>query len=133
MGSIDNQYVSQVRSMAQQATDAAYAFYNRPQYDYPDVYKRQSVNRSSAASTRRSTYTRPSSTRSSSYNSSVEGRVEAALERFTLERVAEELERTVDELLVPTTRRVDVPVPVSYTHLDVYKRQSVACCAILRT
>ena len=36
MGSIDNQYVSQVRSMAQQATDAAYAFYHRPQYDYPD-------------------------------------------------------------------------------------------------
>ena len=29
MGSIDNQYVSQVRSMAQQATDAAYAFYHR--------------------------------------------------------------------------------------------------------
>ena len=40
----------------------------------------------------------------------MERRVEAALERFTLERVAEELERTVDELLVPTTRRVDVPV-----------------------
>ena len=38
----------------------------------------------------------------------MERRVEAALERFTLERVAEELERTVDELLVPTTRRVDV-------------------------
>ena len=40
----------------------------------------------------------------------MERRVEAALERFTLERVAEELERTVDELLVPTTRRVDGPV-----------------------
>lgn len=43
------------------------------------------------------------------------GRVEAALERFTLERVAEELERTVDELLVPTTRRVDVPVLLRLT------------------
>ena len=40
----------------------------------------------------------------------MERRVEAALERFTLERVAEEPERTVDELLVPTTRRADVPV-----------------------
>ena len=46
---------------------------------------------------------------------SVERRVEAALERFTLERVAEELERTVDELLVPTTRRVDVPVLLRLT------------------
>jgi transposase len=42
-------------------------------------------------------------------------RVEAALERFTLERVAEELERTVDELLVPTTRRVYVPVLLRLT------------------
>ena len=41
--------------------------------------------------------------------------VEAALERFTLERVAEELERTVDELLVPTTRRVDAPVLLRLT------------------
>ena len=30
----------------------------------------------------------------------MERRVEAALERFTLERVAEELERTVDVLMV---------------------------------
>ena len=29
--------------------------------------------------------------------------------------VAEELERTVDELLVPTTRRVDVPVLLRLT------------------
>ncbi|MEL5894487.1 TonB-dependent receptor [Bacteroides sp. GD17] len=35
MGSIDGQYVSQVRSMAQQATDAAYEYYHRPQYDSP--------------------------------------------------------------------------------------------------
>ena len=45
----------------------------------------------------------------------MERRVEAALERFTLERVEEELERTVDELLVPTTRRVDVPVLLRLT------------------
>ena len=45
----------------------------------------------------------------------MERRVEAALERVTLERVAEELERTVDELLVPTTRRVDVPVLLRLT------------------
>ena len=45
----------------------------------------------------------------------MERRVEAALERFTLERVAEEPERTVDELLVPTTRRVDVPVLLRLT------------------
>lgn len=45
----------------------------------------------------------------------MERRVEAALERLTLERVAEELERTVDELLVPTTRRVDVPVLLRLT------------------
>ena len=45
----------------------------------------------------------------------MERRVEAALERITLERVAEELERTVDELLVPTTRRVDVPVLLRLT------------------
>ena len=45
----------------------------------------------------------------------MERRVEASLERITLERVAEELERTVDELLVPTTRRVDAPVLLRLT------------------
>ncbi|WP_418696590.1 OmpP1/FadL family transporter [Bacteroides sp.] len=36
MGSLDGQYVSQIRSMAQQATDGASEFYHRPQYDYPN-------------------------------------------------------------------------------------------------
>ena len=57
----------------------------------------------------------------------MERRVEAALERFTLERVAEELERTVDELLVPTTRRVDVPVLLRLTCPEVVLLRRTVC------
>lgn len=42
----------------------------------------------------------------------MERRVEDAPVRFTLERVEEAPERTVDEDLVPTTRRVAVLLPL---------------------